>query len=139
MKKIMHIRQAKISGKVIVAKPVLLLAVLDGIGEKEIKNNQIILNNWLEQRYDTLMRCYTQHSNLSRTTPINNPFWHLESDGFWHLTFRRKQIWGITSSTKWLKENISYASFDDKLWNMLQNDLLRKQLGEEIIQNIIKK
>lgn len=139
MKKIMHIRQAKISGEVIVAKPVLLLAVLDGIGEKEIKNNQIILNNWLEQRYDTLMRCYTQHSNFSRTTPINNPFWHLESDGFWHLTFRRKQIWGITPSTKWLKENISYASFDDELWNMLQNDLLRKQLGEEIIQNKIKK
>lgn len=135
----MHIRQAKISGEVIVAKPVLLLAVLDGIGEKEIKNNQIILNNWLEQRYDTLMRCYTQHSNFSRTTPINNPFWHLESDGFWHLTFRRKQIWGITPSTKWLKENISYASFDDELWNMLQNDLLRKQLGEEIIQNKIKK
>ena len=48
--RIMNLRQAKINGEVIVAKPVLLLSLIDGIGQSIFKENNFILNEWLEDR-----------------------------------------------------------------------------------------
>ena len=50
-KRIMSIRQAKIHGEVIVDKPVLLLALIDGIESGELISNLFALNEWLEKRY----------------------------------------------------------------------------------------
>ena len=55
-KRIMSIRQAKIHGEVIVAKPVLLLSFIDGIDIGEFTANRFTLNEWLENRYLTLMK-----------------------------------------------------------------------------------
>lgn len=49
--RIMSIRQAKIRGEVIVAKPVLMLALIDGIDSGVFTNNRFALNEWLEERY----------------------------------------------------------------------------------------
>ena len=53
-KQIMSIRQAKIHGEVIVAKPVLMLALIDGIESGDFTDNRFVLNEWLEKRYLTL-------------------------------------------------------------------------------------
>lgn len=45
-KRIMNIRQAKIRGEVIVAKPVLLLAIIDGISSEMFCNNEFCLTEW---------------------------------------------------------------------------------------------
>lgn len=135
LNKIMRIRQAKKYGEVIVAKPVLLLAIIDGIESQVFTNNSIQLNDWLEARYEGLMRQYTRHSQFNGFSPINNPFWHLESDGFWHLHFRGKPVRSITPTTKWLKENVSYASFDHDLWILLQNQVMRQRLRDYIKSN----
>ena len=50
-KRIMNIRQAKIHGEIIVAKPVLMVAVIDGIEADIFRNNQFFINDWLEGRY----------------------------------------------------------------------------------------
>ena len=47
---IMTIRQAKIRGEVIVAKPVLMLALIDGIDTGVFGDNRFSLNEWLEAR-----------------------------------------------------------------------------------------
>ena len=57
-KRIMSIRQAKIRGEVIVAKPVLLLAIIDGIDADVFIGNEFPLNDWLEERYGMLMKQY---------------------------------------------------------------------------------
>lgn len=69
----MNIRQAKIRGEVIVAKPVLLLALIDGISENVFTDNAFELNDWLEDRYVTLMRNYMQNSQFTKVTGIENP------------------------------------------------------------------
>ena len=84
-KRIMNIRQAKIRGEVIVAKPVLLLAVIDGISSEVFCDNKFCLTEWLEARYVRLMQQYMKASQFDKPTDISNPFWHLQSDGFWHL------------------------------------------------------
>lgn len=46
-KRIISIRQAKIRGEVIVAKPVLMLALIDGIDSGVFTNNRFVLNEWV--------------------------------------------------------------------------------------------
>ena len=80
-KRIMSIRQAKIHGEVIVAKPVLLVAIIDGIDANVFRNNQFTINDWLEGRYNMLMSQYAKNSQFDDKTTIGKPFWHLETDG----------------------------------------------------------
>ncbi len=130
--KIDSIRQSKNNGHTSIAKPVLLLAIIDGITEGEIKNNQVTLNEWLEGKYNSLM---TSFSRQSKITPINMPFWHLESDGFWHLNILKGKTRYVTPTIRWLKENVLYASLDDELWFLLQKDEWRNKLRNFIISN----
>ena len=133
--RIMSIRQAKIQGEVIVAKPVLMLALIDGIDLGIFTNNRFVLNEWLEEHYMKLMFKYTRQSQFDKPTEINNPFWHLSNDGFWHLQLKTKGEMRTTPSKAWLKENVSYASFDDDLWMLLQSKEWRTRLRDYIVEH----
>lgn len=135
MERIMNIRQAKIQGEIIVAKPVLMLALIDGIESGIFTNNRFALNEWLEVRYQSLMRHYTRSSQFDKPTDISNPFWHLSTDGFWHLQLKTKEEMNTTPSKAWLKGNITYASFDDDLWLLLQNKEWRIRLRDFIVEH----
>ena len=134
-KHIMKIRQAKIRGEVIVAKPVLLLALIDGISENVFTDNEFALNDWLESRYLMLMKKYTSSSQFSNVTGIENPFWHLTSDGFWNLQYRRFPKSDASPSKRWLKDNVEFASFDESLWILLQNKVWRTKMRDYIIEH----
>lgn len=134
-KRIMDIRQAKIRGEVIVAKPVLLLAVIDGISTGIFKSNEFKLIEWLEEKYLMLMKQYMKSSQFDKPTDISNPFWHLQSDGFWHFQYCEKPKEGATPSKRWLKEKVSYAYVDDDLWVLLQNREWRQKLREYIVEH----
>lgn len=133
--RLMSIRQAKIRGEVILAKPVLMLALIDGIDSGVFTNNRFALNEWLEERYLTLMLQYTRHSQFDKPADITNPFWHLSTDGFWHLQLKTKEGMSTTPSRLWLKENVINACFDDDLWVLLQNKEWRAKLREYIVRN----
>lgn len=134
-KRIMNIRQAKIRGEVIVAKPVLLLTIIDGIDAGVILANEVMLTEWLESRYVMLMQKHMLNSQFEKPTDISNPFWHLQSDGFWHLQFMEKPQKGTTPSKHWLKENISFAYLDDDLWLLLQEKEWRPKLRDYIVEH----
>ena len=134
-KRIMNIKQAKIRGEVIVAKPVLLLAIIDGISNDLFKNNEIQLTEWLESRYMMLMQQYMKSSQFDKPTDISNPFWHLQSDGFWHLQLVERPQEGVTPSKRWLKENVSYAYFDEDLWLLLKHEVWRTKLRDYIVEH----
>lgn len=133
--RIMSIRQAKIRGEVIVAKPVLILALIDGIDSGVFTNNRFALNEWLEERYLSLMRQYTSQSQFDKPTDIANPFWHLSTDGFWHLRLKTEAEKGVSPSRAWLKENVKCAYFDDDLWVLLQSKEWRPRLREFIVEH----
>ena len=134
-KRIMNIRQAKIRGEVIVAKPVLLLAIIDGISSEIFCNNEFCLTEWLEARYVMLMQQYMKGSQFDKPTDISNPYWHLQSDGFWHLRYTEEQQDGTTPSKRWLKEKVSFAYLDDDLWVLLQNKVWRQKLRDYIVEH----
>lgn len=133
--RIMSLRQAKIRGEVIMAKPVLMLALIDGIESGVFANNRFVLNEWLEEHYLKLMLQYTRKSQFDKPTDINNPFWHLSTDGFWHLQLKAKEDMNTTPSKAWLKENVTYACFDDDLWVLLQNKEWCTRLRDFIVEH----
>lgn len=135
-KRIMNIRQAKIHGERIVAKPVLLVAIIDGIEANVFQSNRFVINDWLEGRYKMLMAQYAKDSQFDNTTEIDKPFWHLESDGFWHLNYQGERLnKSKTPSKAWLKENVEFAYFDESLWIMLQNKVWRLKLRDYIVEH----
>ena len=134
-RKILNIRQAKIRGEVIVAKPVLLLALIDGVSENIFIDNEFELNDWLEERYIMLMEKYTRSSQFANITEIDNPFWHLSSDGFWNLQCKQLPQTDASPSKRWLKDNVEYAYFDESLWILLQNKTWRMKLRDYIIEH----
>ena len=134
-KRILNIRQAKIKGEIIVAKPVLILSLIDGISENVFVDNEFGLTEWLEVRYLVLMKQYTSSSQFSNVTGIENPFWHLATDGFWTLQYRQEPPNGVSPSKRWLKDNVEFAHFDESLWILLQNKVWRTKLREYIIEH----
>ena len=42
---------------------------------------------------------------------------------------------GSTPSKRWLKDLVKYASFDDDLWVLLQNESWRKKLRDYIVEH----
>ena len=135
-KRIMNIRQAKIHGEVIMAKPVLLLAIIDGIDSNIFTSNRFVINDWLENRYLMLLSMYAIHSQFEDLTGVEKPFWHLESDEFWHLQYEGERLSkGYTPSKAWIKENVKYASFDEDLWFLLQNKEWRLKLRDYIVEH----
>ena len=135
-KRIMNIRQAKIHGETIVAKPVLMVAIIDAVDNNVFTNNQFFISDWLEGRYKMLMAQYAKDSQFDDTTEINKPFWHLESDGFWHLNYQEERLSkSRTPSKAWLKENVEFAYFDESLWFMLQNKEWRQKLRDYIVEH----
>ena len=134
-KRIMNIRQAKIRGEVIVAKPVLLLSLIDGISDNIFVENEFGLTDWLEEHYLVLMKKYTNSSQFSNVTGIENPFWHLATDGFWTLQYRIDPPNGNSPSKRWLKDNVECACFDVSLWILLQNKAWRMKLRDYIVEH----
>jgi len=133
--RIMTIRQAKIRGEVIVAKPVLMLALIDGIDAGTFTDNHFTLNEWLEEHYLTLMHENTQNSQFDKPADIIYPFWHLSTDGFWHLQLKTEAPQGVSPSRAWLKENVEYACLDEDLWLLLQSKEWLTCLREYIVEH----
>ncbi len=99
-------------------------------------NNQFVINGWLEKRYNILMQQFTKNSQFDGTTGIEKPFWHLESDSFWHLNYQGERLGkDHTPSKIWLKDNVEYAYFDEPLWILLQNKMWRTKLRNYIIEH----
>jgi putative restriction endonuclease len=134
-KRIMNIKQAKIRGEVIVAKPVLFLAIIDGVSSGIFSSNEFCLTEWLEARYVKLMQQYMKCSQFDKPTDISNPFWHLQSDGFWHLQYDEEPQECTTPTKRWLKEKVSYAYFDNDLWMLLKEEVWRLKLRDYIVEH----
>ena len=134
--RIENINQAKKHGEESVAKPVLLLAVIDSITYGEITSNQIRLTEELIVRYERLMDTYAKDLKYYSKTSVSNPFWHMQGDGFWHLAGAECiKSQKNTPSVPWLQEHVSYAYVDEALWILLQNKTMRLLLRNYIVEH----
>lgn len=118
-------------------KPLLLLTILDLFAEGEILSNLIELTSELG---DLFAGYWSMVKPLERERGnIAMPFYHLKSDGFWHLLPRPgyelilekgPRIHAISK----LKETTFGARLDDELYELMQNEESRNILRTILIE-----
>ncbi len=121
------------AGKLIFAphKPVLLLSVIDLIGNGLISDNEIVLSDQLKHSFDAHWDIFVSEfqREVGFRPDIKKPFYHLKNLGkpwqkepFWHhepeiSDFRDLKI-------------VQYAYLDKILFEMLQSEEAREQLAK---------
>ena len=111
-------------------KPFLLLSVIELIEQGDIRENRFPLSYGL---IDTFHR-YTAFTP-TWNSKINNPFFHLKTDGFWHLhpeTLNNRSA-NSTPTLRQLLNADAYAFFDDQLFLFLTDALHRERIRQAII------
>ena len=114
-------------------KPLLLLAVIELIERRQIRENEISLSPDLAEVFIKYWSKVTD-----RKPNIALPFFHLKSDGFWHLHPNAgyekaldvaDRITGISR----LREVIAHASFADELFVLLTDAGDREIIRQTLI------
>ena len=118
------------NGKVNIAKPLLLLAMLE-LMDYSTQDNRIDISNIIE-KYTELQKQYES------TTPYQYPIYFLENEEFFHLKWRNTRIKTHTPSAKLIRENVEYAYFDNALWDLLQDKQMRECFKTVITSNFLK-
>ena len=87
--RLLQIHQARVkrSGLKIIAKPVLLLTILQGL-----ENGRIAINRFeydqVKPDYEKLFRKYFVRARQETLTPMYYPWYFMHHDGFWHLSWQ---------------------------------------------------
>jgi len=118
-------------------KPALLLAVLEGVEAGTIRDNRILITPELIAGFKAIC----QDLSTSRLFTANSfalPFYHLTSDGFWHLrTWPGLEVLLTSSrsvkSFRNLREVVQYAYLNDALWQLLTVPASRAVLRQTLL------
>ncbi len=118
-------------------KPALLLAVLEGVAEGSIQHNRIEITPELLAAF----KANCADLGASRLFTAGNfalPFYHLHSEGFWHLhTWPGLELLltrsGSVSSFRHLREVISHASLTPDLWALVSQPGPRAALAQALL------
>lgn len=111
-------------------KPILILSVIDLISRDIIAKNEITVSDELIETFDKYWQIIGSHSY---TGGLHYPFFHLQSEGFWHLEFKPDFNGLQPKTTNKLKQAVEYAYLDNELFEFLQNDITRKELIDALI------
>lgn len=138
--KIDHMRQGSVGrrdGVRIIAKPVLILSMVKGIRDGLFKYNRFDYDK-LNGIYETLFRKYFFQGRQNNLTPLCYPFYYLQTDEFWHLSWKEHGECKTNSPSRaWLGRNMDYAYVDEELWFLLNNDEYSNRLKDYIVRHKI--
>ena len=116
-------------------KPILLLALIDSIEKKRIKDHRIYITPELVAAFKTLWSVYvtTDHTML-----FAMPFYHMKGEAFWQLIPNAGcETWVQASSSMRSFSNlntaVAYAEIDQELFHFLQQKEERELLKHAIL------
>lgn len=117
-------------------KPILLLAIIEMIGNQEINENEIYLTQFLNQRF---LKYWSYLGSESHNPDISSPYFHMRSGKFWHLMPNSGYEKVISSKVKLktlseVKRAVNFAYLDEDLFDFLctketRNSLLSVLVG----------
>lgn len=112
-------------------KVCMLLAVMDLIQVGHIASNKIELNQPLKERFTEHFNSFAQGKD--KNTP-ENPFFHLRSEGFWHLAYHAG--YDETAIRRYSSKAIAYAYLDDELFEYMKSFIISNELKEALVSNL---
>lgn len=126
IKKLTHLRRANTAYGKAPHKPVLLLAILDGIEQEWIQENRISIT-------PELVAAFRENWSLLVNTPnspeFTLPFFHLQSEGYWRLVrFDGQAQKEYVKRLERLREVVDYGTFDASLYTLMQEPTSRAML-----------
>lgn len=121
-------------GTVINAKPIFLITTFDLIETEKVFDNKFFYNKSLMIQYRKNFEYYEPNNTA---TPLYKPFYHLSSDSYWNLKYKEIDTTGSITA-KFIRNNIEYGSFDNALWDLLQDAETRNCFRKLIIEKFIK-
>lgn len=121
-------------------KAVLLLSLIRAIELEYITNNQILVSPMLVSLFKTTWNSLVQTKHV---ITFALPFFHLKSEGFWHLEIRPGfENWlkatKSLSSFNQLRIAVEYAYLDGELFMLLMNSHSRNKLKEVLLETYFK-
>jgi len=136
IKQFSKLNRATVNGDKAPHKPILLLCIIQLIEIKEITENTIFITPELVATFKDIWSLLVRNPKF--TANFSLPFFHLQSDKFWHLhTYPGKEIILTSShsikSFAHLKEAVWYASFDEPLFALLMNENDRLILKQTLL------
>ncbi|KFZ38161.1 hypothetical protein HR45_06570 [Shewanella mangrovi] len=112
-------------------KVCMLLAVMSLVEDGLITENKIELNALLKSRFSDYFQRLKAVSD--KDTP-ENPFFHLGSEGFWHL--HPNKGYELSSINRYSREKISHVSLDEALFCAFKSPFQRVDLRLALSQNL---
>jgi putative restriction endonuclease len=98
-------------------KPILLISVADAYVEQPTRSNSVGLDDSLQTRFEMY---WSYIFNGQRKSTVALPFYHLKSDGFWHLVPVAVEVpEPCRKSFSALKTVVTGASLDGELHALL--------------------
>jgi len=118
-------------------KPVLLLSIIDLLDRGVISRNEVPLSDEL---ITTFKRYFAVVRRENDQPTIQNPFFHLCGDKFWHLVplaggrdiYKEGSTSGAPSVAE-IRRRVSYGAFDPGIWELLSDPMARHQLREALV------
>lgn len=133
--KFSQLRVDRSHGSIAPHKPILLLSVIDLVEQGMMRHNRIFLSAEL---IATFLKFWGQLGSDAHRSNIALPFFHLKSDGFWHLKPNPGYEVAIASGQRagtinTLRQAINYAYLDDELFELLLVPHSRHSLVSSLI------
>lgn len=122
----------------IIAKPVLILSIIRLIDEGKIANR--FDYDELDKVYKQIFGTYFLKASQGNLTPLCYPFYYLQTDGFWHLSFLpHSETTTSSPSPAWVRRNCQYGYIDEELWILLSYKPYRDRMKQYIVEEKIEK
>ena len=120
----------------IVAKPVLLLAVLKAIDCGKITCNRIEYDD-VKEIYEGAFRTFFMKARQENLTPMYYPWYYMKTDEYWKLAWKTGEMTTSAPGEGWIKRYVDYAFLDDDFSVIAQNRGYRHRLRAFLVQRKI--
>ncbi|UTV27223.1 HNH endonuclease [Photobacterium atrarenae] len=129
--KFQHLNTNNINGRNSPHKVCMLLAVMKLIEEGRITQNRIEFDEPLKAKFS---ECFAQMRQANDRDTPENPFYHLQSEGFWHLVCHA----GVDpkSVKRYSTKTISHVQLDDELFDYMRSPFAATDLKDALTNNL---
>jgi putative restriction endonuclease len=131
-----HLKVDRSKGAPAPHKAILLLSIFESIEHEEIRENRIYITPELVARFKNNWSTFVVNNKFSPNFSL--PFYHLKSEGFWHLVTEPGKELLLTASNSIksfsaLKNAVAYAFFDDTVFETFMDDSKRQVLKQLLL------
>lgn len=122
-------------------KVCLLLAVIDMVADGSMAENRIVFDDWLKRRFS---KHFQQFSATRDVDDPSQPFFYLESSGFWHHQpipehedeYRQRIGERKHGGPGVVGRIIEYAYIDSELFDLMHGVVARAALSNALLENL---